>query len=75
MFDNSHVEFFKFQSIPKVESECRYALFVGVPCQKSIKYQGTQLWCSLPDQLKIISSTRLFKRKLKSYLQTTYQTI
>jgi len=55
--------------------EPHYMYFTSSVGQKSIKYQGTQLWCSLPDQLKIISSTRLFKRKLKSYLQTTYQTI
>ena len=40
--------------------------------QRSTKYQGTHLWCSLPQKLKTISSTRLFKRKLKNYLQNVH---
>jgi len=43
-----------------------YSLTLG---QRSLKYKGHRLWCSLPDQLKVISSTQSFKHKLKIYLQ------
>jgi len=36
--------------------------------QRSITYKGSQLWCSLPEYLKYITSTLLFKLKLKKYL-------
>ena len=37
--------------------------------QRSVKVKGTRVWCSLPEQLRLISSTRSFKRKLKEFLQ------
>jgi len=44
-------------------------LFTSSLGQRSLKYKGPRLWCSLPDQLKVISSTHSFKHKLKIYLQ------
>ena len=38
--------------------------------QRCIIYKGSYLWCSLPDELKDISSTSLFKSRLKKYLQS-----
>jgi len=38
--------------------------------QRSIKYKGSQLWCSLPEYLKHITFTSSFKLKSKKYLQS-----
>ena len=35
--------------------------------QKSIRYQGPSIWNELPTDLKLLTSTGLFKRKMKKY--------
>ena len=37
-------------------------------CKSSLSYSGAKTWNSLPDSLKFINSTPLFKKKLKTYL-------
>ena len=37
-------------------------------CKSSLSYSGAKTWNNLPDSLKFINSTPLFKKKLKTYL-------
>jgi len=39
------------------KNEPHFQLFTTSLGQRSIKFKGCQLWCSLPDELRSISST------------------
>ena len=52
------------------KNEPHFQLFTTSLGQRSIKFKGCQLWCSLPDELRSVSSTSVFKTKLKQFLQT-----
>jgi len=53
----------------RTKNEPHLKLFNSSIGQRSVKFKGTRMWCSLPEQLRSISSTRSFKRKLKEFLQ------
>ena len=52
------------------KNEPHFQLFTTSLGQRSIKFKGCQLWCSLPDELRSVTSTGVFKTKLKQFLQT-----
>ena len=64
---NSELHFYN----TRIKDEPHFPSVGSNLCQPSIKYQDTHLWCFLPQELKTIS-TRLFKRKLKNYLQNVH---
>jgi len=49
------------------KDKSHFQFFTTSLSQLSIKYKGCYLWCSLPDHLKLITSTRLFKLQLKIF--------
>ena len=53
----------------RTKNEPHLKLFNSSIGQRSVKFKGTRIWCSLPEQLRSISSTRSFKHKLKEFLQ------
>jgi len=55
---------------PRSKNEPHFQLFTTSLGQRSIKFKGCQLWCCLPDELRSVSSTSVFKTKLKQFLQT-----
>ena len=44
-----------------------------VLAQRSVKHHGPDIWNSLPDQIKSLTSLRSFKANLKSLLLSKYQ--
>ena len=38
--------------------------------KRSLKYKGSHMWNSLPESLKSIQSTSLFKHRLRAFLLT-----
>jgi hypothetical protein len=43
--------------------------------QKCIRYQGPHIWNDLPDDIKILTSLNLFKKKLKMYYLDLYEVV
>jgi len=51
----------------RCKNKPHFQLFTTSLGQRTIKFKGCQLWC---DELRSVSSTSVFKTKLKQFLQT-----
>jgi len=60
--------FTQFYLLPNTSHTCLYSPATAHHHQRSIKFKGSCLWYSLPDELKSVISAQSFAKQLKKFM-------